>query len=88
LDTFEPSNSSDGKVPVIVPANIPGIHVLRNRLEDLSASEHKSYIPHVTLAYCEPGEELPPPHHEVPISFTHLTVRRGNTEAHRFPFGG
>jgi hypothetical protein len=88
LDTFEPSKSSDGKVPVIVPANIPGIHVLRDRLEDLSASEHKGYIPHVTLAYCEPGEELPPPHHTVPITFTHLTVRRGHHESHRFPFGG
>lgn len=88
LGTFPPSKSSDGKVPVYIPANIPGIQVLRNRLEDLSVSEHKGYIPHVTLRYCEPGEELPPPHHEVPITFTHLTVRRGNKEAHRFPFGG
>jgi 8-oxo-dGTP diphosphatase len=88
LDTFDPSNSSDGKVPAFIPANIPGIRVLHNRLADLSASDHKGYIPHVTLAYCEPGEELPPPHHAVPITFTHLTVRRGNHEEHRFPLGG
>jgi len=88
LGTFPPSKSSDGKIPVYVPANVPGIHILRERLADLSASEHKDYIPHVTLAYSEPGEELPPPHHEVPIMFTHLTVRRGNHEEHRFPLGG
>jgi 2'-5' RNA ligase len=88
LGTFEPSKSSDGKVPAYIPVNMPGIHVLHKRLEDLSASEHKGYIPHVTLAYCEPGGKLPPPHHEVPITFTHLTVRRGKDEAHRFPFGG
>jgi hypothetical protein len=88
LGTFPPSKSSDGKVPAYIPVNVPGIHVLQNRLKDLSVSEHKEYIPHVTLAYCEPGEELPPPHHEVPITFTHLTVRRGKNEGHRFPFGG
>jgi 2'-5' RNA ligase len=88
LGTFPPSKSSDGKVPAYIPVNVPGIDVLHKRLEDLSVSEHKGYIPHVTLAYCEPGGKLPPPHHEVPITFTHLTVRRGKDEAHRFPFGG
>lgn len=86
VETFEPSGSSDGKVPAFVPAYVPGIGKLRALLEDLSASEHRLYRPHVTLAYLEPDEDLPEPHPRVPVSFSRLYVKRGD-DVVSFPLG-
>jgi 8-oxo-dGTP pyrophosphatase MutT (NUDIX family) len=66
---------------------LPGAEHLRAALEDLSASEHKDWKPHVTLAYVEPGEPLPDPVPATPVTFTHLSVHRGHDEVARFPFG-
>jgi len=85
--SFEPSGGSDGKVPAFVPARIPGAERLRNDLADLSASEHAGWKPHVTLAYLDPGDPLPDPVPPVPVTFTHLTVHRGD-DVQRFPLGG
>jgi GNAT superfamily N-acetyltransferase len=84
VETFPPS---DGKTPAFVPAYIPGIGELRRGLEDLSASEHKDYRPHLTLGYLEPGDEMPPPHPPVHLRFTHLHVKRGD-QVVAFPLGG
>jgi 8-oxo-dGTP diphosphatase len=86
LGSFPPSDSSDGKKPVFVPVDVPGIHKLRKSLEDLSESEH-GFHPHVTLAYLEDGEAMPKPHPTVPVSFGRLHVKRGD-EITSFPFGG
>lgn len=86
IETFPPSDSSDHKVPAFVPAFVPGIGQLRRMLEDLNASKHTDYRPHVTLAYLEPGDQLPPPHPPVHVDFTHLSVQRGDDVAH-FPLG-
>ena len=86
IDTFEPSDSSDGKVPAFVPAYIPGIGKLRQLLEDLSASEHRHYRPHLTLGYYEPDEDLPAPHPPVQVRFGRLHVKRGD-EVASFPLG-
>lgn len=86
IDTFPPSDSSDGKVPAFVPAYVPGIGQLRQELEYLSASEHKDFRPHVCLAYLEHGDPLPPPHPARQVSFTHLHVKRGD-QVVRFPLG-
>jgi 2'-5' RNA ligase len=86
IASFPPSDSSDGMVPAFIPARIPGAEKLRADLEHLSASEHKDWAPHVTLAYLEPGEPLPAPHPPVPVTFTHLSVHRGD-EVYRFPLG-
>jgi len=86
-DTFEPSEASDQKVPAFVPAFVPGIERLRADLEHLSASEHKDYHPHVTLAYLERGDPVPPQHPERDVSFTHLHVKRGD-QVVRFPLCG
>ena len=86
IDTFPASDSSDGKVPAFVPAYIPGIGKLRQELEDLSASEHPHYRPHLTLGYYGEDEELPPPHPPVRIRFTHLHVKRGD-EVRSYPLG-
>lgn len=85
--TFPPSGSSDGKVPAWAGVMLPGAESLREALEDLSASEHKDWKPHVTLAYVEPGEPLPDPVPHVPVTFTHLSVHRGHGEVVRFPLG-
>ena len=45
LGTFEPSESSDGKVPAWVPVHVPGLDLLHEQLADLSASEHPFYSP-------------------------------------------
>jgi 2'-5' RNA ligase len=87
IGSFPPSDGSDGMVPAFVPARIPGAEKLRADLEHLSASEHKDWAPHVTLAYLQPGEPLPAPHPPVPVTFTHLSVHRGD-EVYRFPLGG
>jgi 8-oxo-dGTP pyrophosphatase MutT (NUDIX family)/2'-5' RNA ligase len=87
IGTFPPSGSSDGKVPIWAGVMLPGAEVLRDALEDLSASEHTDWKPHVTLAYVEPGEALPDPLPATPVTFTHLSVHRGHGEVVRFPLG-
>lgn len=87
ISSFPPSGSSDGKVPVFIPARIPGAEVLRAGLEDLSASEHKDWKPHVTLAYLDEGDPLPEPGEPKAVTLTHLSVHRGD-DVERFPLGG
>ena len=87
VGTFPPSDGSDGKVPAWAGVSLPGAEQLREALEDLSASEHKDWKPHVTLAYVEPGEPLPDSLPATPVTFTHLSVHRGHDEAVRFPLG-
>jgi len=86
VGAFPPSDSSDGKVPAWAAVAIPGAEVLRNALADLSASEHKDWTPHVTLAYLDPGDPLPAPLEPVPVTFACLSVHRGD-DVVRFPFG-
>lgn len=88
IGTFPPSDGSDGKVPVWAGVVLPGAERLRSALEDLSASEHKDWKPHVTVAYVEPGEALPDPVPATPVTFTSLSVHRGDDEVMRFPLGG
>lgn len=86
VGAFPPSASSDGKVPAWAAVAVPGAEQLREALGDLSASEHKDWMPHVTLAYVDEGDPLPAPLAETPVTFTHLSVRRGG-EVARFPLG-
>lgn len=86
IGTFPASGSSDGKVPVWAGVMLPGAEVLREALEDLSASEHKQWKPHVTLAYVDEGDPLPGPVAPAPVTFTHLSVHRGD-QVQRFQLG-
>lgn len=86
IDTFAPSDGSDGKIPAFVPVTLPGVEHLRAHLEDLSANEHADYRPHVTLAYLDEGDPLPDPVPATLVSFTHLTVHRGE-QTRSFPLG-
>jgi len=86
IAVFPPSDSSGGMMPVFAPVVLPGGEALRSALGDLSASEHPDWVPHVTMAYAAPGEPLPPPVPARPVSFTHLSVHRGDDVA-RFPLG-
>lgn len=88
IGTFPPSGGSDGKVPAWAGVVLPGAERLRSSLEDLSASEHPDWKPHVTIAYTEPGEALPAPVPQTQVMFTHLSVHRGDDEVARFPLGG
>lgn len=85
---FEPSDSSDGKTVVWAGVTLPGAQQIRAALEDLSASEFTRWSPHVTRAYIDQGDELPDPLPAVPVTFTHLSVHRGDDEVVRFPLGG
>lgn len=86
IDTFPPSTGSDGKTPAFAPVTLPGVDRLRGDLEDLSASDHATYTPHVTLAYLDDGDPLPQPVAATLVTFTHLTVHRGD-ETRSFPLG-
>jgi hypothetical protein len=88
IGTFPPSGSSDGKVPVWAGVVLPGADQLRQSLEDLSASEHKTWAPHVTITYADPGDPLPAPLPAYQVQFGHLSVRRGDDEVVRYPLGG
>lgn len=87
IGTFPPSPGGNGKVPAWAGVVLPGAERLRSSLEDLSASEHKNWTPHVTMAYTAPGEALPAPVPQTPVTFTHLSVHRGD-DVIRFPLGG
>jgi 2'-5' RNA ligase len=86
IGSFPPSDSSDGKVPAWAGVVLPGAERLRNALEDLSASEHATWKPHVTLAYVEPGEDLPEAVPVTPVTFNCLSAHRGD-DVERFPLG-
>jgi SPP1 gp7 family putative phage head morphogenesis protein len=86
IGSFPPSDSSDGLVPAWAGVMLPDASQLRGTLEDLSASEHATWAPHVTLAYIEPGEDLPEPVPATMVTFTHLSVHRGD-DVERFPLG-
>jgi hypothetical protein len=87
LGTFPPSASSDWKTPVYAIPQIEGINELRSHLEDLNASEHKEFSPHVTLKYAEPWDPMPIASDPTPVSFDHLTLHNGDDVRH-FPFAG
>lgn len=87
IGIFPPSTGGDGKVVAFVPAYIGGVGRLRRLLEDLSASEHKDWKPHVTLSYMTEGDDLPEPHPAVPLRFTHVHVKRGG-DVVSFPLTG
>lgn len=75
--TFAPSDASDGKTPVFVKPDIPGIEALRPPLQQFNASQFTDFKPHATLAYVEKGDKLPDPVEPTPVTFDHLTVHRG-----------
>lgn len=86
ISSFPPGDSSDGKRPAFAPVHVPGAHRLRSKLEDLSASEHKDFRPHVTIAYIGKDDPLPQAVPRTPVRFTHLSVHRGD-DVKRFPLG-
>jgi hypothetical protein len=86
VGAFPPSKSSDGKVPVWAAIAVPGAERIREALADLSASEFTGWQPHVTLAYLEPGDPLPAPLDPVPVTFSCLSVHRGD-QVVRYPLG-
>jgi hypothetical protein len=77
LGVFPPSLSSDGARVAYVPVEAEGLHHLRGLLEDLSASVHP-FRPHITLAYLQPDEDLPPPVTSARVCFSQLFVSRGD----------
>jgi hypothetical protein len=85
IGSFPPDER--GKTPVFIPASIPGGDRLRSDLEDLSASQHPDWNPHVTLAFTQPGDPAIPPQPHKVVPFTHVSVHRGD-DVRRFPFGG
>lgn len=88
IGTFQPKEGGDKETPAWAGVVLPGAERLRSALEDLSASKFKDWKPHVTLAFVKPGEALPQPVPHTPVTFTHLSVHRGEDEVARFPLGG
>ena len=86
IGSFQPSSSSDGKRPAFAKAHLPDAQPIRRQLEDLSASEHPGWKPHVTLAYVGKNDPLPASVPATPVTFTHLSVHRGK-DVRRFALG-
>jgi SPP1 gp7 family putative phage head morphogenesis protein len=84
LGTFAPGE--DG-TPVFAVPDVPGLDDLRAAFEDLNASEHAEFEPHVTLTYHQPGDPMPEPTPETPVTFGALSVHRGD-DCQSFPFTG
>jgi 8-oxo-dGTP pyrophosphatase MutT (NUDIX family) len=86
--TFEPSESIDGKLVVWAAVTLPGAEVLREALEDLSASQFAQWSPHITRAYVDEGDDPPDPLPPVPVTFEYLSVHRSDGKVFRFTLGG
>lgn len=65
LGRFSPSDSSDGKSPIVALVNIPGLQEWRanlvKRIESMGVEVAKNfdYTPHITLAYIDANAPLP-----------------------------
>jgi len=88
VGAFPPGD--DGR-PVYAHVTSPAVHDLHRKLADLESPDSKArefgYKPHVTLRYQrEPDAPLPPPVPETPVTFTHLSIHRGD-QSEYYPFG-
>jgi len=83
--------AGDDGVPVWAGVNLPGAETLHEALAELQSPDAKArehgYKPHCTIAYLEEGDPLPDPLPHMPVTFTHLSVHRGE-DVKRFSFGG
>lgn len=87
LGLFTSSDSSDGKAVAYVPVYAEGLWRLRILLNDLAAPDALPFVPHITLAYLEPGEDPPPPVTSSRVCFSELYVSRGS-QIRAFAFTG
>jgi len=73
--------AGDDGVPVWAGVNLPGAETLHEALAELQSPDAKArehgYKPHCTIAYLEEGDPLPDPLPHMPVTFTHLSVHRG-----------
>jgi len=94
LARFLPSDSSDGKSPVIALVNVQGLQVWRQKLVDMLdrsgyfVAQNFDYTPHCTLAYINPYQLMPvttiP---ALPLDFYGIELCIGDDVTY-FPFGG
>jgi 2'-5' RNA ligase len=82
----------DDGIPVWAEVDVPLAHALHAALGWLQSPESAvarsgKYTPHMTRAYLAEGDPLPEPLPDVPVTFTHLSVHRGD-DVQQFPFGG
>jgi 2'-5' RNA ligase superfamily len=87
LKCFPPSPQSDNRTVVYAPVEVDGIYQLRAMLSDLASPDVHPFRPHVTLAYLEPGDAMPPPVTSAALDFSQVHVRRGSRDC-AFAFSG
>jgi 2'-5' RNA ligase len=88
LGLFSPTEASSGKQVAYIPVYADGLYRLRILLRDLAAPESQpEFVPHITLAYLEPGDPMPEPITSARICFSQLYVCRGD-EVKAFAFTG
>lgn len=93
LGRFTPSDSSEGKSPMIALVNVAGLQQFRaalvQRLEGIGVqvANDFEYTPHITLLYTEPAAPLPIENvPQVPLVFDRLVLAIGE-ERTSFPMG-
>lgn len=77
---FNPANTPSGKQVAYVPVHAQGLHALHEMLSDLCPDDTMPFRPHVTLAYQEPGTDVPAPTTSTRVCFSQLHVARGDQE--------
>lgn len=85
LGRFNPSESSEGKAPIIALVNVPGLQewraglVQRLQAAGFSVSTTFAYTPHITLAYVDAGAPMPVKYiPSVPLVLDQVTVAIGD----------
>jgi hypothetical protein len=77
-------------VPVFAKVDLPGAAGLNEALKHLQSPEAAAakhgYKPHMTLTYAQ-DDERPDPVPDTPVTFSEISVHRGN-DVVRYPFGG
>lgn len=88
VDSFPPSDGSDGKIPAFVPVDLSDeLKALRAPFAQYHASEHQDFKPHITLKYLDEGEPLPDPVDRVEIPVDAVHIHLGGKVYARIPFG-
>lgn len=84
IGLFDGSPSSDGRDVAYAPVDVPGLVEFRQEIvsgikkEGIRPSELHGFTPHITLAYLDEDQALPPKVRKVSVEFDQVSVASGS----------